>query len=216
MRFIDLRVEPEVNALPELDQQLAQSDAIVREELLNWRMSEDLVLNHLTFVHGDPDSFRTIHADTETVQAHRIARVDDERFYAYVQQTGVHGESWWTAFLSHDFIQVPPVIYEDGVVNLTLLGEFETFQNVVDDLSVDAKVSVESVGEYHGQGKRVIDRLTTRQLRALRVAAECGYYAVPRHGSLADVAAELECTESTASDLLRRAEHEVVHALLTA
>ncbi len=85
---------------------------------------------------------------------------------------------------------------------------------VVDDLSEAVSVEIDSVGEYHGRGRRITDRLTTRQYRALRVATRRGYYDVPRAGSLADVAEELECTESTASDLLRRAEREIVHALV--
>ena len=215
MRFIDLRVEPEPTTQSDLSRRLAESGSIVREELLNWRMSKELTLNTLSFVHGNPDTYSTIHADAETVQDHSIRCVGDDRFYSYVQQTEAQEESWWTAFLSHDLIHVPPVVYEDGMVGVTLLGEFDTFQNVIDDLSTDVSVTVESVGDYHGQRKRVTDRLTTRQLRALHVAAECGYYAVPREGSLADVATELDCTESTASDLLRRAEHKVVHGILT-
>lgn len=216
MRFIDLTVEPKHSAQSGLDQQLAQSDEIVREELLNWRMSEELVLNTLSFIHGDPETYSDMHTAAETIQDHSIRRVDDERFYAYVQQAGALETSWWTAFFAYDFIHVPPVIYEDGIVGLTILGEFDALQDVISNLSDEVTITVESVGDYHGQGKRVTDRLTTRQFRALRAAADCGYYAVPRDGSLEDVAAELECTESTASDLLRRAERELVEAILTA
>ena len=37
-----------------------------------------------------------------------------------------------------------------------------------------------------------------------------GYYAVPREGGIEEVADELDCTVSTASALLRRAERELV------
>jgi predicted DNA binding protein len=46
------------------------------------------------------------------------------------------------------------------------------------------------------------------------VARELGYYDVPRRAELADVAAELDCTESTASVLLRKAERALVDAAL--
>ena len=216
MRFIDLTLEPAPSTQSDLNRRLAQSDDIIREELLNWRMSEDLVLNTLSFIHGDPETYSDMHAAAENVQEYSIRRVDDERFYAYVQQAGALETSWWTAFFAYDFIHVPPVIYEGGVVGLTILGDFDALQDVIDDLSNEVTVTVESVGDYHGQGKRVTDRLTTRQFRALRAAADRGYYAVPREGSLDDVATELDCTESTASDLLRRAEREVVQAILAA
>ena len=216
MRFIDLTLEPDPAQRSKSAQRLAESDAIIREELLNWRMSQNFVLNLLSFVHGDPDTFRAIHAESDDVAACEVHPVADERFYAYLQQTGDHGTTWWTAFLTHDFIHVPPVVFEDDTVGLTILGEFDALQDVIEDLSAEVTINVESIGDYHGQGQRVTDRLTTRQYRALRIAAECGYYDVPRDGSLADVANVLDCTESTASDLLRRAEREVIHAILTA
>lgn len=214
MRFIDLTVEPDPSSQSVLTRRLIASNAVVREELLNWRMSEDFILNLLSFVHGDPEVYAAIHAEAPDVLVHEIRAVDDDRFYAYVQQAGNHAASWWTAFLAHDFIHVPPVVLENGIARITLLGEVDELRDVVADLSKEVSVEIDAVGDYHGQGRRITDRLTTRQYRALRVAADCGYYTVPREGSLADVAAELNCTESTVSDLLRRAEREIVDAIL--
>ena len=56
--------------------------------------------------------------------------------------------------------------------------------------------------------------MTDRQLEAVATAVEIGYYAVPREAGLADVAAALGCAESTASNLLRKAEASVMGRLV--
>ncbi|WP_267643339.1 helix-turn-helix domain-containing protein [Haloarchaeobius amylolyticus] len=52
--------------------------------------------------------------------------------------------------------------------------------------------------------------LTDRQDEALRTAYELGYFDIPRGASLADVAAELGISASSASERLRRAQTQLV------
>ncbi len=56
--------------------------------------------------------------------------------------------------------------------------------------------------------------LSDRQREAVRAAWDAGCYELPRAGELADVAARLDGSVSTASDLLRRAERRLVAATL--
>ncbi|GAB7019027.1 helix-turn-helix domain-containing protein [Halostagnicola bangensis] len=215
MQFIDLTVVPDPSIQSDLSRRLAASDAIIREELLMWRMSRQLILNQLCFVHGDPDVYADALADAPEICKHEIRPVSDGRFYVYTQEEDAHERtSWWSVFLGHDFIHVPPVVVEDGTVTVTILGDFQELREVVSDLSEAVSIEIESVGDYHGRDRRITDRLTARQYRALRTAENVGYYEVPREGSLAEIATELNCSESTASDLLRRAEREIVHALV--
>lgn len=99
-----------------------------------------------------------------------------------------------------------------GSVQLTILGEPDALRGVVDGFP--EFVDVERVGEPRGIGGSLAGRLTARQLEALSVAWELGYYEVPREGSLAEVADSLGCSESAASTLLRKAEHGLVDATL--
>nr|WP_281245282.1 helix-turn-helix domain-containing protein [Natronorubrum texcoconense] len=57
-------------------------------------------------------------------------------------------------------------------------------------------------------------RLTARQFEAMETARECGYYDVPRNGSLEEVASALACSESAASTLLRTVESRLVDVAL--
>ncbi|MWV40369.1 GNAT family N-acetyltransferase [Natrialba sp. INN-245] len=73
-----------------------------------------MVLNQLSFVHGDPDVYVDALAEGSEIVQHEIRLVDDDRFYVYLQEANAHERpSWWTAFLEHDLIHVPPVVVED-------------------------------------------------------------------------------------------------------
>ncbi len=78
----------------------------------------------------------------------------------------------------------------------------------------DVRVEVERVSDHQRKAETLAGRLTARQFEAMETARAAGYYDVPRSGSLADVAAALECSESAASTLLRTAEAELVDAAL--
>jgi len=73
---------------------------------------------------------------------------------------------------------------------------------IIDILPEEMDVEVVSAGA----ARRVRSTLTERQQAAVKAAVACGYYAVPREGSLSDVAEGLDCAESTVSILLRRAD----------
>ena len=216
MRFVEATVNPDPSAQSPLNRHLSSAGVAVREELFSWRMSEQYVLNQLLFVIGNRDAYETALEAVPEIVGYDLYETDADRFYAYVKEERTRETiSWWAAFLSHDFIHVPPIVLEDDVVRMTLVGTFDDLREVVDDLSAAVTIEIDEIGDYRGPESRITERLTARQYRALRTALERGYYEVPREGSLADVAAELDCTESTASDVLRRAEREVLRAVVS-
>jgi len=56
--------------------------------------------------------------------------------------------------------------------------------------------------------------LTDRQYDALRTAWELGYFEDPRESTLTEVAAELDITQQSLSDLLRRGHHALIESTL--
>jgi predicted DNA binding protein len=85
---------------------------------------------------------------------------------------------------------------------------------VLEDVPDGITATVERVSDHARLGGSLAARLTDRQFEALAVAHDAGYYAVPRAGSLATVAEELDISESAASTLLRAAEQALVEAAL--
>ncbi|WP_276278984.1 helix-turn-helix domain-containing protein [Halorussus caseinilyticus] len=70
------------------------------------------------------------------------------------------------------------------------------------------------MGDHRHLAGSLAGRLTMRQFEGIETARGLGYYDVPREAELSEVAAELDCTESTASALLRKAERAPVDAAL--
>lgn len=76
------------------------------------------------------------------------------------------------------------------------------------------EVSVDAVRVFQQPPAAVSCALTRRQHETMSVAADAGYYEVPRESSLDEVADRLDCSESTASTLLGRAESQMVERLV--
>jgi predicted DNA binding protein len=99
-------------------------------------------------------------------------------------------------------------------MGMTLVGDGSDIQSVLDGVPGEIDVTVNEIGSYDRRGGTLAGVLSDRQLQAINAALELGYYEVPRAGSLADVAAALDCAESTASQLLRRAERDIFSRVL--
>ena len=65
---------------------------------------------------------------------------------------------------------------------------------------------------HRRRSESLAGRLTARQFEALQVARQIEYHDVPHTGSLGEVAAELDCSESAGATLLRAAESALVDA----
>ncbi|WP_202935105.1 helix-turn-helix domain-containing protein [Halorussus amylolyticus] len=142
--------------------------------------------------------------------------MDDHTFYAYVtMELRPEDRAWREAMAGRRIVLVPPMVFgPDGAIALTVLGDPEELRRVVADFPSAVEVEVDRVGEHRHLAGSLAGRLTMRQFEAIEVARNLGYYHVPREAELADVAAELDCTESTASALLRKAERALVDAAL--
>ncbi|WP_256297282.1 helix-turn-helix domain-containing protein [Haloarchaeobius salinus] len=190
-------------------------DDFVREELLAWHTDEDRGVDYfLALVVGDLDATRDALAELDAVLDFELVPVDGDTFYAYVELAiGSETTAWRSPLEAQDIVVVPPVVFDPhGSVQLTVLGDPDALRGVVDGVPEFVGVEIERVGEPRGIGGALAGRVTARQLEALAVGRELGYYEVPREASLADVAGELGCSESAASTLLRKAERGLVDA----
>lgn len=60
----------------------------------------------------------------------------------------------------------------------------------------------------------VVDGISTKQMEAVRLAVEWGYYRTPKEATLEDIAAELGISKSAVSQRLRRAERTLIQSLV--
>lgn len=176
-------------------------------ELLGWGPTASVTT--LSWYDADPETTAAVLAAVESVsERHLVA--GDGGTYAFVHQTAFEFADALMGLVSRaNVVFMPPVTFRgDGSATVEAVGETAALSGFHDRLTdlVDARV-----GRVREFGRRTSPgALTDRQRAALDAAVAVGYYEVPRTGSVADVAAELDCAPSTAGELLRRAESALV------
>lgn len=194
---------------------LRESDALERGELRAWNTSPENVEYALFYFEGDPDRYRARIERVDSIRSYAVTPIDDRSFYVFVEQETREAERRLrAAFARRRLVVDPPIVYDDRGMAITVVGEGADIQAMLDDLPDGMAATIEEVGEYDRRHPTVAAALTDRQLEAVEAAVELGYYAVPRSGSLDEVAAVLGCAPSTASTHLRKAERSVLTQLI--
>lgn len=149
---------------------------------------------------------------TDGVLAYEISARPNDTFYLYVRNAPSDmNERLVTAGRQPGLVSLGPVEFRaDGTIRLTIVAPGAVVQRAIEEIPDEIGVDVQSVGEYHARHFSAGSDLTERQYEAVSVAVDRGYYEEPRTGSVADVAAELDCATGTAAELLRRAEATVM------
>ncbi len=175
---------------------------------------QDSARTHAALFHveGPREPYETVLADEESVESYAISPCPDESFYLYVHGTLQPDEQAFAdAFAQPRLLVLTPVAFRaDGTVRVTAVGPATTVQAAVDAVPREMDAEVLAVGTFDAGHVDTRLELTQRQLEAVRAAVDCGYYAEPRDGSLADVADRLDAATGTVGELLRRAERTVM------
>ncbi|MFA9425525.1 helix-turn-helix domain-containing protein [Natronorubrum sp. A-ect3] len=129
-------------------------------------------------------------------------------------------ESIVRRFERHNCVHLPPTVYHNGWEHYSVIGFDEGDVNaLLAELDADREVDVlskTSIEERHVPHSslvsvdRLFDGLTERQLEALRIALDAGYYDQPRGASIAELAAETTVARATFEEHLRKAENKLV------
>ena len=216
MKYLDARFRQPDWMLHPMQEFIRSEDVVEYEELLAWNLlPEESVEYELFYVEADRERYVPAVEAVESIVEYNLTPIDDESFYVYVcQQTREEDQLFRQAFADLHLLVVPPIVYDsEAALNVTVVGEGEDLQALIENVPEAIDVLVEEIGEYDRRHGTIAGGLTDRQFEAVGAAADVGYYEVPRLGSLADVAARLDCAESTASTLLRRAESAVMGRL---
>ncbi|UPW00679.1 helix-turn-helix domain-containing protein [Halorussus gelatinilyticus] len=217
MKYLTLTLRQPRETRHPMQNFIADSPAVAREELLAWNILREASVEYLLFyVEGDLDPYRTAIAEVDSIPEYTLVPIDSRSFYAYVhQETRETDTDFRSVFARRQLLVVPPIEYTgEGHMRFTLIGAPEDLRSLLDELPERIAADVEEVGDYDRRHGTVAGGLTDRQFEAASVAARLGYYEVPREASLADVADELDCAESTASNLLRKAEASVMRRIV--
>lgn len=219
MKYLDARFRQPEWMMHPMQRFARDSDAVRYEELRAWNVAggEAGTEFELFYVEADRDRYEAKLDAVESVRWYNLTPVDDESFYLFVcQETREADVEWRRTFTARGLLVVPPIVYDDaGDFHMTVVGDGADLRAMLDELPDEIAVTVTAVGEYDRRYAPLADGLSDRQFEAVEMAVRVGFYDYPRVGSLADVAAELDCAESTAATLLQRAEASLMERLVT-
>jgi predicted DNA binding protein len=213
VRYLRLEIQYAPEYQRPMHRFITESDAVKREWLVTWTAGvEGGVASTLFYVVGERGPYETALSTVSTMESYDITPVGDEAFYALVRGRETDQSRKFTAaFEQPTLMVVPPLAYRpDGIVAFDVVGDPAVLDQVRAELPEGITAKVSKVGEYDARpGTFAID-LTARQREAVAAGRQVGYYDVPRTGSVEDVAEELGCAPSTASNHLRKAEAQLV------
>lgn len=169
----------------------------------------------------DLDTTLTEIEHVEPVFTQSTSSVSDT-VYALVFANG-HGPRPTAVLLEHDAIPHRIVVQDHRMTVVATVASWQNLKTLAEEVerqqqsfeligvTETTKVSFPlggSILKYNLQGK-----LTAEQLTIIETAYQCGYFEVPQQATAADVAGELDISQSTLSEQLRNAQNAVWNVL---
>ncbi len=210
MRYLRVRLEFSKQTRHPMHKFLMSHPEMDREELWTWRFLGETPAVLFRVV-GSIEPYKQRIQDVETIVDWTLTPVTDDSFYVFVRAEPASDEwDWILAFAHESVVVIPPVVYTDaGAAVFEVLGDSNDLRSLLIDLPAGVDTTVERLGDYDRR-RSPETLLTNRQQEVVTTAVDLGYYAVPREATVADVATELEITDSTVSAHLRKAEAAVM------
>lgn len=192
-----------------LHEQVVAETPVARAELVMWSPTAEATA--LVWCDGDRAATEAAVSTVDSLLARAFVEGPDGT-YAFLQQEGYEfAPALLDLVAASRVIFLPPVVFrETGAVRFEAAGVRESLGAFHESLAELGDVTVEAVHEF--ERRTAPSRLTERQRAALETGVSVGYYEVPREGSVTDVADALDCSRSTAGELLRKAEAAVIRA----
>lgn len=194
-----------------LHQRLMEVESVTRVELLMWTPTGDPTT--LAWCDGTRAATeRIIEAIDSLLVSHLVEDVDGT--YVFLQQADFEfSAALLDTIAASQIIFLPPVTFlASGEVKFETVGQTEALSTFHEELSELGELTIEQVHEFERQHSP--SQLTDRQQEALEAAVSVGYYEVPREGTTVDIATVLDCSTSTAGELVRKAEATVIQNTL--
>lgn len=190
-----------------LHQQIMERTSISRAELLIWSPTEDATT--LFWCDGSREATEKAVENIDSLLVSNFVE-DNDGTYAFLRQDDYEfASALLDTIEGSDVIFLPPVVFLDtGEVQFETVGETTALSTFHEKLSELAELTVEQVHDF--ERKNSPSCLTDRQEAALEAGVLVGYYEVPREGTVADIAGVLNCSTSTAGELVRKAEAAVI------
>lgn len=153
----------------------------------------------------------------QCTECHAVMTFDDGEDRAYLKSS-VRTKCICPVFEQHDCIPQVKSVEHGAIIVVVTVPSRDEFREIVRDLkAVGASVTVDWLvigGDDSATAEIDVNSITDKQQTALELALEAGYYETPRQTDLAELAEELDISESAVSQRLNSAETKLVKAFL--
>jgi predicted DNA binding protein len=217
MRYVTLLVSPrEGQGFHPVGAPIARDPDLTPEAIHRMDDLGDGTVTMLAEASGDADRYRSILAEAPEVHEFTVADGEGDTAYGYSRtETNDLVEYMLARDRELELVRDMPIeVTDDGSQRVTLVGTEEAFVRAGYDPPEGVDITIERTGEYHPEGGRLLDALTSRQREVLEAAVEAGYYETPRNATHGDVAQRLDCSPATVSEHLQKVERAVFGALV--
>ncbi|MFC4450287.1 helix-turn-helix domain-containing protein [Halorussus aquaticus] len=193
---------------------MAERDYVNAAEMVHWNDAGE-TMTHAFYVEADREAFAAALDELSEVRAYDLTTVAEDRFYLHVRaETTPVQRAMFDAYNRGGLVVTSTLEHtDDGGVTFEVVGTTEALQDLHGGAPDGIEVDIDRVG---GPSAEYETLLSERQREAVETAVRVGYYDVPRTATHEDVATELACAPSTASEHLRKAESKVLQSLFGA
>ena len=214
MRYVRTVITPQDGGIHPVDEALADDPAVTRELLHNVSLLDDGTAITLFQLSGDVDRAREIADAAREVLDYQVSAGDDHvTVYAHFVPTETIVDLL-SLFREYELILDMPLEYTGRrSLRAHIVGEEEVIREVIPQLPDDIGLELERISDYVPEEQRLFAMLTDRQQETLRTALEVGYYRVPRQATHRDIAEDLERSDGTVGEHLRKIEAQVMAAI---
>lgn len=190
-----------------LHQEIKDGTSISRAELLMWSPTKDATT--LFWCDGSREATENAIENIDSLLDSNVVE-DTNGAYAFLRQDEYEFASTLLDTIEESHVTfLPPVVFlETGEIQFETVGETTALSTLHEKLSELGELTIEQVHDF--ERKNSPSCLTDRQKAALEAGVSVGYYEVPREGTVADIADTLNCSTSTAGELVRKAEAAVI------
>ena len=215
MRYVQAILFPDGGGLQPISQEIAADPDISPELVHNVNLLDDGTAVVLSELVGDAERMAAIaEASDDIIDYHPTAWNGRVTVYTHFHPSERTHELL-TLFREYELILDFPLEYTAaGGLRALVVGDDATFQEVMSALPTDVDIRLEQTGDYEPESERLLSLLTDRQQEILMVALDLGYYSEPREATHKDIADELDLSDGTVGEHLRKIEQRIFAAIV--
>jgi predicted DNA binding protein len=210
MRYARGVLTPTEGGLHPVDELFADDPEITRELLRSISLLEDGTAAVLYQLVGDIGRIREVGETSPEVLDYQLSATGATiMVYAHIESSPLLTELMGVLRKHELVLDMPLRFTGNGGLRGVVIGSNDTIRAAAADLPDSVNITLEGIGEYEPEDRRVFASLTERQQETLLTALDLGYYEVPREATHQDIADEIGRTAATVGDHLRRIERTV-------